>query len=809
VIARVAVFLPVDGQFDYAVPPALASDLVEGARVWVPYGPRSIEGVVTQRDPPDAAAKLKAITRRVDQPPISPDLVQLAAWIADYYLAPPGEVLRLMLPAGGRAQAKRSAALTDAGVGLATQLGGALDPPGAENLPAKARALLLALRDGPQPVAALEAAPALLRGLQEAGLVTLAEEVRTRQAQVEVWLSPGREAGDDDGLARAKKRAEVLARIREAGRISLEQLREADPRVGPHVRALVEAGLVREERVEVSRDPFADAHVDQTVPDKLTPAQASALEAIEAALVAGEYKPFLLHGVTGSGKTEVYLRAIARALELGRRALVLVPEISLTPQLAARFRGRFGPDVAVLHSGLSDAERANAFRRIQRGEVSIAVGARSAVFAPFEAAHGKLGVVIVDEEHDPSFKQQEGVRYHGRDVALVRARNVGAVAVLGSATPSLETFTAAREGRMQLLELPERATARPLPAVEILDLKQHKVGENGFFSAKMVQALEETLAAGEQAILFLNRRGFSTFILCKSCGQAMRCRDCSVTLTYHLRPEHLQCHYCGFRTAPPRTCTSCGAKAIERLGYGTEQVEAAVQERFPRARVARLDRDTAEGRGLQRILDGMRRHELDVVVGTQMITKGHDFPNVTLVGVVLADHGMGLPDFRAAERTFQLLEQVAGRAGRGDRPGRVLIQTYSPQHPAVTCTRDHDYHRFVEAELDSRRELSYPPASRLACVHFDGGDPGEVRQVAEAAARAARQTCERAPAELEANVLGPSEAPLARLKGRTRWQLFVKSKTARGLKILARAALSAGAPRSVRASIDVDPISML
>jgi len=805
-VARVAVFLPVDGQFDYAVPPSLAGGLATGARVWVPYGARSVEGVVTQLDPPDAPAKLKSIARRVEAPAIAPDLMQLATWIADYYLAPPGEVLRLMLPAGGRARAKRSAQLTDGGEALAALLDGALDPLGAESLPAGARALLLALVDGAQPLDALDAAPPLLRQLVERGLVELVEKVRTRGAQVEVWLEPARDPVEADGLDRAPKRAELLARVQKAGRASLTELRVADPRAGAHARALIEAGLLREERREVSRDPFAESHVDATVPETLTPAQARALEAIEAALATGEYHPFLLHGVTGSGKTEVYLRAIARALERGRRALVLVPEISLTPQLAARFRGRFGGDVAVLHSGLSDAARADAFRRIQRGQVSIAVGARSAVFAPFPDA---LGIVIVDEEHDPSFKQQEGVRYHGRDVALVRARGAGAVAVLGSATPSLETFSAAREGRLRLLELPERATARPLPEVEILDLKQHKVGEGGFFSARLIQALEQTLAQGEQAILFLNRRGFSTFILCKACGQALRCRDCSVTLTFHRQPEHLQCHYCGFRTAPPRTCLSCGAKAIERLGYGTEQVEQAVKERFAGARVARLDRDTAEGRGLERILDGMRRHQLDVVVGTQMITKGHDFPKVTLVGVVLADHGMGLPDFRAAERTFQLLEQVAGRAGRGERPGRVLIQTYSPQHPAVTCARDHDYARFVEQELAARRELGYPPASRLACVHFDGADPSEVRRIATLAGQAARRACERAPAALEASVLGPSEAPLARLKGRTRWQLFVRGKTARGLKILARAALSTGAPRSVRASIDVDPISML
>jgi primosomal protein N' (replication factor Y) len=394
-------------------------------------------------------------------------------------------------------------------------------------------------------------------------------------------------------------------------------------------------------------------------------------------------------------------------------------------------------------------------------------------------------------------------------VALRRARAAGAAAILGSATPSLETIAAAREGRLKLLELPERATARPLPRVEIVDLRQHKLGEGGLFSAPLTRALEETVAAGEQAILFLNRRGFSTFILCKSCGQGLKCRDCSVTLTYHLKGDLLVCHYCGYHMAAPRKCPSCSAVAMERLGYGTEQVEARLKVLLPRARVARLDRDTAQGRGLREVLDGLRRRELDVVVGTQMITKGHDFPGVTLVGVVMADHGMGLPDFRASERSFQLLEQVAGRAGRGDKPGRVIVQTFNPQHPAVTCARDHDYARFVEAELAARREPAFPPTVRLGCVRVDGGDPLLVRDVAEAAARAARLVAEKAPPDEQAEVLGPAEAPLSRLKGRTRWQLFLRARRSTALRVLLRAAAGVAAPRTVRVAVDVDPVSML
>jgi primosomal protein N' (replication factor Y) len=394
-------------------------------------------------------------------------------------------------------------------------------------------------------------------------------------------------------------------------------------------------------------------------------------------------------------------------------------------------------------------------------------------------------------------------------VALVRARAAGAVAVLGSATPSIETYDAARAGRLRLLELPERATPRPLPAVEIVDLRKHRTEPGSVFSARLLDALRGTLDAGEQAILFLNRRGFSTYILCKACGQGARCRDCSVSLTFHKQTNLLVCHYCGFKTAALKTCASCGSSAVERLGYGTEQVEAQVRERFPQARVARLDRDTSQGSGLGEILDAVRARAVDVVVGTQMITKGHDFPSVTLVGVVLADHSLNLPDFRAAERTYQLLEQVAGRAGRGERPGRVLIQTYKPNDPSVTCARDHDYARFFEQERAARVEPAYPPATRLLCVHVDGGDPQAVRAVAEACARAARAAAERAPPDAGCAVRGATEAPLGRLKGRTRWQLFVKAQNPRALRTLARAALSVEAPRAVRVSIDVDPLSML
>jgi primosomal protein N' (replication factor Y) len=807
VIARVAVFSPLPSPLDYTVPQGLAGRVRPGTRVWVPLGARSIEGVVLEVDPPDPPpTRLRALREVVEATPLGDDVLALARWIADHYLQPPGEVLRLFLPVRGGARARRTVRLTELGEAARGELAAALLSPAVAELDERARAMLLAVAGGVDEAALREthAEIAALRELEARGLVSIEEVVRLSGTRKDTRLTIARALADGE-LRRAPSRLAVYQRVAEAGAVLLSALRAADGHAPAHARALVDAGLLAAAPVDLAAPRARSAEPASLPPPVLTAAQAAALATIEPALRAGGYAPFLLHGVTGSGKTEVYLRAIACALELGRTALTLVPEIALTPQLTARFTARFGDQVAVLHSGLGDRERRAAFQRLERGEVAIALGARSAVFAP--VAH--LGLVIVDEEHDPSFKQEDGVRYHGRDVALMRAQKAGAVAVLGSATPALETYAAAQAGRLSLLTLPERATSAPMPTVEVVDLRQHRLEKGSLISAPLERALSETLSAGCQAILFLNRRGFSTFILCKACGVAARCPNCSVTLTLHRGANRLLCHYCGHHAPPPKACPECGAASLLHLGIGTEQVETQVQARFPSARVQRLDRDTADGDGLQRILEAIRGRTVDVIVGTQMVSKGHDFPDVTLVGVLLADHGMGFPDFRASERTFQLLEQVAGRAGRADRPGHVVIQTYSPRHPAVTCAREHDYRRFVDGELEHRRELGYPPTSRLACVRFDGADPQAVRAIAERAGEAARASAGRAPSELGVSILGPAEAPLGRLKGRTRWQLFIKARAVRALKVVARAAAAVEAPRSVRVSIDVDPVSML
>jgi primosomal protein N' (replication factor Y) len=568
-----------------------------------------------------------------------------------------------------------------------------------------------------------------------------------------------------------------------------EVLKTASPPSGPAPRA-------RRARVVPARD----------VPPIATPDQAVANREVADAIRDGAFVPYLLHGVTGSGKTEVYLEAIAQVLALGRSAIILVPEIGMTPQLLSRFTARFGTEVAALHSGLSRGERLRAWQRLRSGEARVAVGVRAAVFAPVR----NLGLIIVDEEHDSSFKQEDRLCYHARDMAVARAKLAACPVILGSATPSLETIANVQAGRYRKLSLASRIDSRPLPPVELISLRgEPPPGHAGapMLRPELALAVSETLERGEQTILFLNRRGHAGCLVCQSCGRVSACPNCDVSMTAHARGKQLLCHYCGCSARWPETCPQCRGPLTE-LSAGTEKLEVEVRERFPTARVGRLDRDTAGGAALEGTLAALAAGELDVLVGTQLVSKGHDFPNVTLVGVVLADVGLNLPDFRAAERTFQLLVQVAGRAGRGDRPGKVLIQTYFPDHPALLAAREHDHDRFAAHELLRRRAQGFPPTSRLCAVRVDAVNPNR-------AAAAARRLADLAEAELRrtggrASLLGPALAPLARLRGRTRYQLLLRARTHREIARLAavlQAEVSNLGP--VRVVFDVDPISML
>jgi primosomal protein N' (replication factor Y) (superfamily II helicase) len=539
-------------------------------------------------------------------------------------------------------------------------------------------------------------------------------------------------------------------------------------------------------------EPRAPAVVAASLPPEATPAQTAVVDRIAAALRAGAYQSFLLHGVTGSGKSEVYLRAAEAALACGRTVLVLVPEIALTPQLGERFAARFGHEVAVLHSGLPPGRRAAEWLRLRRGEARIALGARSAVFAPLDG----VGLVVVDEEHDASYKQQEGVRYHARDAALVRARAESAVAILGSATPSLDSFQRAREGRHTMLCLPDRVTARPLAEVEVVDLREQRPG---LLTPRLREALRATVAAGRQAILLVNRRGFATSLICAGCGHAAKCRDCSVGLVWHRARRVLLCHWCGRAERMPPLCPACGEHPLETLGFGTERLEDTVRGELPGARVARLDSDTAgENAGT---LKDVRAGRIDVLVGSQMVAKGHDFPGVTLVGIVLADMGLQLPDFRAGERVFQMLTQAAGRAGRGDDPGLVIIQTYAPEHPAIACAARQDYAGFFAVEARARAELGYPPFGHLVLVRLEGRSDSVVsRRATELADRLARQGVQ---------VLGPSPAPVARARGLMRWQLCLKAPRRDALRGLLPDLRAQLALPGVRVRLDVDPLSLV
>lgn len=801
--AEVAVALPLRQAFTYRVPPDLARSLEVGARVQVPFGRRRLAGFVVALGPARGAppANLRDVASVVDPSPIlPPELLSVLRKAADYYFHPLGEVLEAALPPGAHAGSTAQLRLTPEGARALAS--GEAD--------AAAARFLSVLEPRPMPESAvlrgIERGPALVRRLRDRCWVEREDVVAEPDLgpRTEPWVLATDADGATDGRLGARQR-QILARIRQRREITLEELRQVHPQARAIVASLVDRGLARFEERVAPPDPLVGGQPWPEPVPELNGAQREAVAAIGAALEARAYSGFLLHGVTGSGKTEVYLRVIDQVLRAGGGAIVLVPEIALTPQLVGRFRARFGDALGVLHSGLADRQRLAAWKALHDGRVRLAVGTRSAIFAPV----ADLRLLAVDEEHDPSFKQEDGFRYHARDLALLRASQIGAVAVLGSATPSLESHHNAATGKLSLLSLPERATAHSLPEVQVVDLSRHRRGPTGsaLLSGPLHEALTRTLASGEQAILFLNRRGFAPTVLCESCGEAVRCTDCSVGLVHHRASSTVRCHLCDFVGGVPRRCPSCGQESLASFGIGTEQVESIVRQAFPAARIARLDRDTATSRGIEEVLDGLRSREIDVLVGTQMVAKGHDFPGVTLVGVVLADHTLSLPDFRATERTFQLLAQVAGRAGRGGAPGRVVIQTYDPDHFAVRAAAAHDCAAFYPGELGARAELGYPPFGRLVAVRVDDASEPRARTAAETLAQIAR----RAAKGSAVRVTGPAPAPIARIRGRYRFRVFMRSPELRPLRVAVQAVARASTdvPSSVRVAIDVDPVGML
>ena len=605
--------------------------------------------------------------------------------------------------------------------------------------------------------------------------------------------------------ARARKQLEILEAL-EAGEADTADLDSAA------LSALVKNGAVQIGVEETRRTPTILGRIERTADPEPTPGQAQAIKRLTAAL-EGAGGRFLLRSVTGSGKTEVYIRLIRRALELGRTAIVLVPEIALTPQMVSWLHGRFGADAAVLHSSLSAGERYDEWRRIRSGEARVVIGARSAVFAPLE----NIGVIVVDEEHETSYQSDHRPRYDAREVAWRRAGRHGAVLLLGSATPSISTYMRVLPGvrpenRLELIELRQRVNGRPMPQVDIVDMRgEFERGNHSIFSAKLSAQLRECLDGGHQAMLFINRRGHSTFVSCRACGKAVRCDQCDVTMTYHQADDLLRCHYCGKTMAPPRQCPACGSAYIKYFGAGTQKVEEEVARQFPDARVARMDIDTTREKDAHaRILDAFRRGESNVLVGTQMIAKGLDFPNVTLVGVVAADMTLNLPDYRSVERTFQLITQVAGRAGRAATPGRVVVQTYDPEHYGVKLAAAQDYRAFFNRESAYRRQALYPPFTVIARIVYSARETEAARAAAEAAEAAFNRFIDASGARRDVVQMRAVEAPLRQLRGEFRWQLFLKVyfKADVGRLSAYMQSLADAVPEGVRAELEINPTNM-
>jgi len=798
--------------FTYSVPDALRQQAQVGSRVLVPFRKKSLVGVVTEfTDRPPEATKIREISKVLDLvPALTPKLLELGNWIAGYYVAPIGEVFRAMLPPVTEIAVKRRIALTEAGKSLAEKwkAGGTLT----DLAPAETDFLLRLLEKKDEwtvaPGAKLGVEPAGLQRLQKRGCLEIREAIQGRKRKTQrivAWKNAETAASDVAG----EKDARIRDLLLERGPLPLAQLSKLASTSRTVIERMLRDGLLEawEETIDPAEDPFDTGYSPPA--HTLNETQERAFNAIRARFELGEFGVQLLHGVTGSGKTEVYLRSVQDTLARGKTAIVLVPEIALTLWIGRQCRAWFGArfeGVAVLHSALSDVERAREWWRVRNGQARVVVGTRSAVFAPLE----NLGLLIVDEEQENSYKQEETPRYHGRDVAIVRAKIENAAALLGSATPSLETYHHAVNGKYELLSMATRVENRSLAAVQIVDLREdfQQTHQPNPVSKALRDGITECLEFKTQALVLINRRGYSWSVLCRSCGASVQCANCSISMTYHKSRNRLECHYCGSIQAVPKVCPKCESKYVYFFGEGSEHLEERLRKEFPGARIARLDRDTARTKQqYQETLGAFASGTLDILVGTQMLAKGHDFQRVTLVGVISADSSLSLPDFRAAERTFQLLTQVAGRAGRGELPGRVLIQTYYPEHYAIQDAVRQDYLSFYERELQFRRMMSYPPFTSLANIIVRDTN-------LENAIQWSRKLSEYfSPHDGNGlRILGPASAPLARLKKEHRYQFLLKSpKKSLITRVLAGALAfcdTNGVPQTA-VLVDMDPLTLL
>lgn len=820
---RVVLPLPLDQPYTYLVPDELAAEAQVGCRVLVPFGPRRLTGLIVERT--DEAEKvgdfirLKPILDVLDgQPAFTSEMLRLTRWIADYYVCGWGEVVKAALPSG-------------IAIGEQYRVLRGEAPIPVDLKPDKARAVLRYLDATPQTLLSDlrqqidEVSMALLRRLERAGLIRIVAELTKPKVRVKyekhVRLAPAfRHASAARDLKEQLRGVKQVAVIEALAGYAFEG--EYEPRqtdvlaraaaAAPTVKRLAEKGILEVLEKEVMRSPLGDLLAPPPAkPHVLHRAQESALAKIRSAIDASRFETFLLHGVTGSGKTEVYIAALKQVLAQGKTGIILVPEIALTPQTVQRFRSHFGDAIAVLHSRMSLGERYDAWRNLRNGRFSIVIGPRSAVFAPLS----NIGLIVVDEEHEPSYKQFDPApRYHARDVAVVRAQMNNAVCVLGSATPSLESYRNAKTRKYTLLDMPERVPvpgheAAPLPKVHIVDLtlerKKHRL--HGALSETLCEAIETRLVRGEQVILLQNRRGYAPIIECQECGWVPTCFDCSVSMTYHKSKRHLRCHYCGRTQRHPSACPKCGSADLSQLGTGTQRVEEELITRFPGAAILRMDLDTTGRKDAHhKILNAFGRGDADILIGTQMVAKGLDFSLVTLVGVISSDVGMQLPDFRAEERTFQLLTQVAGRAGRAELRGEVLLQTRNPKHPVFRYILAHDYTGYAQAAMPERSNFGYPPFGRVVGVEFRGAKEETVSQIAR---KWTNLLGKQVPPAVQ--ILGPESAFVGRVKRQYRYHTILKApRTISKLQDMLRETTRkfGKTPRGYHISIDVDAIGL-
>lgn len=836
-MAKVIVDVPsreTDRPFDYLIPESMSEWIEVGSRVGVPFGRRTVQGFVVSlhEEPEMDKSRMKPIQELLDLlPPLPYDLVELAAWMSKKYACSMISTLQLMIPAALKGKAERYIHLNED-----NEVSGEPDEGALFALPSvlsrEEEEIISYLRSsGPVTMSHLSlrypAHSKLIKGLLGNGVLSESQSIKDKIRKKTIKTVAATVSGEEAEIAlasfgaQARRQKEVLNFLLEVGvTLSLQEVLSTLQVTAGTVKKLVEKGYAVMEDVEVFRDPYQDRHFKGTVPLERTPEQDYVYNALINTLNKRTNDVFLLHGITGSGKTEVYLQTIERCISMGRQAIVLVPEISLTPQMVERFKGRFGAKVAVMHSRLSTGERYDEWRKIREGRVEVAIGARSAVFAPFK----DLGLIVMDEEHETSYKQEETPKYHTRDVAVRRAQQHGAAVILGSATPSLESYYAARSKSDDnfapiLLEMNQRASGSSLPGVHIVDMREElKEGNRSMFSRALHSGIASRLERGEQTVLLLNRRGHSTFVMCRSCGYVAGCSECDISLTYHQKSNNLRCHYCGYSAPAPSICPECGSEHIRYFGTGTQRVEGELSKLFPGIRVIRMDVDTTSEKGShEKLLQAFREKKGDVLLGTQMVAKGLDFPDVTLVGVIAADTALNFPDFRSAEKTFQLLTQVAGRAGRHQLPGEVVIQSYVPDHYSIVHASGHDYNSFVREELNHRKALHYPPYSRLILVTLSHEKLPLLLRMAENFVVELKGKAQKhgwygsldrfMPEALD--ILGPVASPMPRIKNRYRFQCMVKYRGNIDAVSLVRETASATVDNlrdaSLQISIDVDP----